>query len=126
MPRPKLDDADKLASLTVRIAQRQMARLQRITNTDGLPVQDHIRRALDDYADAFEAKFGLPMLPIGAVPNTLAATTPAAPAPAPIPTTPPPDMALVPVPVSPVAPAMVANTVGIKMPAIDLPEIDED
>lgn len=112
MPRPKLDDAEKLASLSVRTTQRQLARLQRAINTDGLPMQDHVRRALDEYLDAFEARFSLPMLPIGAVP--------VAPAPAPSPA---PSLTPVPAP---------APTTQIASPAptlsnlgIDLPEIED-
>jgi hypothetical protein len=70
MARPKLADTDKLASLSVRLTQRQMARLERITLADGLPMQDHVRRAVDEYVDSMESSFGLPMLPLGTLPGT--------------------------------------------------------
>jgi hypothetical protein len=52
MARRKLDE--KLQPITIRITPMQMLRLERVTAYDGLPTQDHIRRALDQYLNEYE------------------------------------------------------------------------
>lgn len=119
MPRPKLDDSEKLATLSVRFTQRQMARMQRIAGADGLPVQDHIRRALDDYCEGMEGKMGLPFLPLGAM-----SIPPPAPAHSPAPqvqasfTEAMNTLNMTPTPARPSAPSPSSG--------FDLPEIDEE
>lgn len=80
MPRPKLADTEKLVSFPVRMTQRQMARLERIAVSDGLPVAEHMRRALDLYTEAREIEYNLPFLPLGTLPGS--AVAPEAPTPA--------------------------------------------
>lgn len=72
MPRPKLADTEKLVSFPVRMTQRQMARLERIAVSDGLPVAEHMRRALDLYTEAREIEYNLPFLPLGTLPGSAA------------------------------------------------------
>lgn len=57
MARRKLDE--KMLPLSLRITPMQMRRLERITALDGLPTQDHIRRALDVYMNQYEKQNGL-------------------------------------------------------------------
>jgi hypothetical protein len=57
MARRKLDE--KLLPLSVRVTPLQTRRLERITAFDGLPTQDHIRRALDVYMNQYEKQNGL-------------------------------------------------------------------
>lgn len=57
MARRKLDE--KLLPLSVRITPMHMRRLERIIAFDGLPTQDHIRRALDVYMNQYEKTHGL-------------------------------------------------------------------
>lgn len=49
MPRPRIPDDEKLVTHTVRLTPAQSAKLAAQVTSDGLPVQDHWRRALDMY-----------------------------------------------------------------------------
>jgi len=57
MARRRLDD--KMVPLSVRVTPMQLSRLERITAFDGLPTQDHIRRALDTYINRYDKEHGL-------------------------------------------------------------------
>lgn len=70
MPRPKLTDTEKLVSFTARFTHRQLARLERLSTADGLPVQEHVRRALDAYVLRHEMAAGMSQLPYDVVPGT--------------------------------------------------------
>lgn len=63
MPRPKLTDTEKLVSFTARFTNRQLARLERLSTADGLPVKEHVRRALDAYVLRHEMAAGMSQLP---------------------------------------------------------------
>lgn len=49
MPRPRIPDDQKLVTHTVRLTQQQDVRFAALAAEDGLPVQDHWRRAMDLY-----------------------------------------------------------------------------
>ena len=57
MARRKLNE--KMVPLTIRITPMQLSRLERATAFDGLPTQDHIRRALDAYMNKYDKEHGL-------------------------------------------------------------------
>jgi hypothetical protein len=65
MARRRLDD--KMVPLSVRVTPMQLSRLERITAFDGLPTQDHIRRALDTYINRYDKEHGL--RPLSESPN---------------------------------------------------------
>lgn len=59
MPRRAKDPEQILVLLPMRVTSLQHARLERITKVTTLPLQDHIRRALDIYLKALESSSGL-------------------------------------------------------------------
>lgn len=60
MARPKLQEHEKLVVRTFRLTRVQDDRLRRAAAHDGLPSQEHIRRALDGYLYAVERAYNLP------------------------------------------------------------------
>ena len=67
MTKPALDPSERLVVRTIRITQLQEARLRRLMQLDGLPINEHIRRGLDGYLNAMERAQTLP--PIAAAPQ---------------------------------------------------------
>lgn len=59
--------------LPMRITEKQYDRLKAAREFDNLAIQEHVRRALDFYLDAFEAK----QVPISAAAPAAAAAAPA-------------------------------------------------
>ena len=53
---PKNPGPTALRPLPIRVTQLQFTRLQALRDYDDLAVQEHIRRALDDYLDKIETK----------------------------------------------------------------------
>jgi predicted DNA-binding protein len=49
MARPRIPDAQRMLYLGIRLTPVQMERLVALSALDGLPKQEHIRRAVDAY-----------------------------------------------------------------------------
>ena len=72
MTMPKNPGPTALRPLPIRVTQLQFTRLQALRDYDDLAVQEHIRRAIDEYLEARRAKNGLP--PVRAAPPGLPPT----------------------------------------------------
>lgn len=47
----------ELRPLPMRVTQVQFERLQRLRKVDGLAIQEHVRRSIDDYLERKEARY---------------------------------------------------------------------
>lgn len=64
MARPKIAESSKLVSYPLRLTPRQVARVERLVSLTCNPVQETLRRAVDEFLDAQEKMHGLVSAPL--------------------------------------------------------------